>query len=538
MVDVVFVADAFVEEIPQGGAELANKEIVNYLRNKGLNVEEVHGFKLTPAYLQTRKNCFFILGSFLSVPADAIEELESLNYLIYEHDHKYCSNRNPAKYINFKVPENQLVYKSLYRNATRVCCQSQFHVDIVTKNLPLYNNLYNMGGSFWSDHFLDNVEKKITENILRQPKVAIMKSDNPIKGQSAAEFYCQKNNLEYDLVAEPDPYSLFEKLLQYEYFAFLPSSPETFSRIFMEAKLAGCKIITNEMVGALNEKYTYSDQKVLLEEVITHKREKLEEIYDLVCSYTSESHFNSFEPQDPEISIITSVYEGSEFIDKFLNEITQQTIFSRCELILVDCNKTEDSYEKKVIDKYMEKYSNIIYHYQQVDPGVYGAWNIAINISSAKYITNANLDDCRSYDNLELCLKEITTSPEIDLVYPAFLITGQPDETFYTTKSRQLFETHEYDPKLMFKCLPGCMPLWKKELHSRHGYFDEKYSSAGDLEFWLRCVKSGSSFKRVSQVLGLYYFNPKGLSTSSENHQKKTLEEQEILNRYRDIFKQ
>ena len=63
--------------------------------------------------------------------------------------------------------------------------------------------------------------------------------------------------------------------------------------------------------------------------------------------------------QDPKISIITSVYNGDQFIEGFLADITQQTIFDQCELILINANSPGN--EEPVIKKYMDQYPNIIY---------------------------------------------------------------------------------------------------------------------------------------------------------------------------------
>lgn len=44
----------------------------------------------------------------------------------------------------------------------------------------------------------------------------------------------------------------------------------------------------------------------------------------------------------PKISILTSVYNGDEFIRPFLEDITRQTIFEeKCELVLVNANSPE-----------------------------------------------------------------------------------------------------------------------------------------------------------------------------------------------------
>jgi hypothetical protein len=67
--------------------------------------------------------------------------------------------------------------------------------------------------------------------------------------------------------------------------------------------------------------------------------------------------------------------------------------------------------------------------------------------------------------------------------------------------------------------------------------FDESYRYAGDWEFWLRCVRSGSSFMRSKEVLGCYYFNPNGLSTSVSNEEKKHKEERKVFDMYRDMIR-
>tara|TARA_Y100000592_G_scaffold78846_1_gene124117 strand:+ start:2887 stop:4512 length:1626 start_codon:yes stop_codon:yes gene_type:complete len=536
-IDVVFVADVFFEDIPQGGAEIVNRQIVNSLKEYGLNVEEVQSFKVTPAYISKRKNSVFILGSFLRVPAQSLNEIMNCNYILYEHDHKYCINRNPADYDNFKIPENELIYQELFKRAKIVACQSKLHADILKTNLPYLTNVVNMGGSFWSEDFLKHVERAIKNPPQRKNKAAILKSSNPIKRQAEAELFCENNSIEYDLIESNTPYELFEKLQQYEYYVYFPSTPETFSRVFMEAKLAGCKVITNNLIGAASESYDYSSQGNLLNQIVNHKKSSLEKIKnwidDLKPNKTSELNFVS---NDPIISIITSVYEGADFIDQFMEEMVQQTIFDKCEMLLVDCNKRNNSYESNVIKKYIELYPNIHYFKLDKDPGVYGAWNHAIKNCKGKYITNANLDDRRSYDNLEVCLDVLNKNSTIDLVYPMFLMDTAPNQTFYTSRALNIFPSYEYDKKIMHKCLPGCMPLWKKELHDKNGFFNDSYSSAGDLEFWLRCVKNGSSFKRIPVVLGNYYFNPHGLSTSQSNNEKKTKEERSVLEEYKDLF--
>jgi hypothetical protein len=57
-------------------------------------------------------------------------------------------------------------------------------------------------------------------------------------------------------------------------------------------------------------------------------------------------------------------------------------------------------------------------------------------------------------------------------------------------------------------CLPHCMPMWRKALHGRYGYFDErKFGPLADWEFWIRCASGGARFLLLREVLGLYWEN-------------------------------
>ena len=83
--------------------------------------------------------------------------------------------------------------------------------------------------------------------------------------------------------------------------------------------------------------------------------------------------------------------------------------------------------------------------------------------------------------------------------------------------------------------MPHASPLWRASVHEKYGKFDEKYGSAGDWEMWLRAASQGSKFKKIQTVLGLYYFNPNGISTNPENFSWKQEEEAEVYEKYMDL---
>ena len=55
--------------------------------------------------------------------------------------------------------------------------------------------------------------------------------------------------------------------------------------------------------------------------------------------------------------------------------------------------------------------------------------------------------------------------------------------------------------------------MWRRKLHDELGWFDTRYRSAGDYEFWMRCLDAGKKFYKINDPHVVYYQNPKGLST-------------------------
>ena len=238
----------------------------------------------------------------------------------------------------------------------------------------------------------------------------------------------------------------------------------------------------------------------------------------------------------PRVSIITSVYRGDQFIKGFMEDIVKQTIFDQCELIII--NAASPDHEDEVIREYLSKYSNIIYKKLERDPGLYGVWNMAIKMARADLITNANIDDRRNPESIEVQAKALDENPDLDLVFNQYAWSNIPNQIYDLSTLGCLANVPEFSPKNMWGCLPGPQPMWRKSMHDKYGYFDESYKLVGDYEMWLRAVSKGSKFKKIAGVSGVYYANNQGLTYNVEKaHQ--ALHEQEnekVICRYRYLW--
>ena len=59
--------------------------------------------------------------------------------------------------------------------------------------------------------------------------------------------------------------------------------------------------------------------------------------------------------------------------------------------------------------------------------------------------------------------------------------------------------------------------MWRREVHDEHGYFDAKFISAGDYEFWLRLART-RKFLHVKETLGLYLESPASVEHANTKH--------------------
>ena len=101
-----------------------------------------------------------------------------------------------------------------------------------------------------------------------------MSSDIPHKGTDHAKLYCEKNNLEYDLITPCGHDEFLKKLGANNTLVFFPKTPETLSRIFVEARMMNMKVVTNSLVGAASEPW-FAEKGEKLVDIMENKRNEI-----------------------------------------------------------------------------------------------------------------------------------------------------------------------------------------------------------------------------------------------------------------------
>ena len=252
MNDICFVSDFFVNQI-NGGGELNNEILINLLSEKGHNVTKIKSHTVNLNFLKQNKDKKLIIANFVNMRPDCREHIQSnCDYVIYEHDHKYLINRNPAEYENYLAPADQIINKEFYSNSKFVFCQYKFHADIVNKNLQI-DNIVNLSGNLWSIDALDMMRELSKRE--KKDKCSIMDSNIQHKNTSGAINYCVDKGYQFELILPCAPKEFLSRISKNDKFVFFPLTPETLSRIVVEARMMGMKVVTNRRLGAVSEEW-------------------------------------------------------------------------------------------------------------------------------------------------------------------------------------------------------------------------------------------------------------------------------------------
>lgn len=530
---MIVIADFFAKDV-QGGGELCTEEVIKFLQKKEPNlIKRYKSHLITESKLKGETKV--LISNFINLPDNIkkmlIADSPGRQYYIIEHDHKYCKARNPLAYPGMIVPEHELLHREFYANAQAVFCQSKAHTEVLQKNLWI-DNVINLGCNLWSDDHLRKLEDRIETKKTRS--YGIMQSQNPIKGTREAIEFCKSKGIVASLIPPMQQENFWDELAKTENIVFLPQTYETYCRFAIEAKILGCKLISNKAIGAMSEPYWNQNGRELLETIKQKRFKVLEHLEDII-----QSNHKYWSHTKPQVSVITTVHKGAKHMKGFLDAFIAQENMKNHELIIIDANSPENEHE--IVQPYLEKYSNI--HYEKINEKktTMECFNIATDKASGEYIAMCMVDDRMAPFHLDTLSKQLYLYPDIDLVYGDSILVDKDNQKWEDHKNSKNFFDHSknhFSKEGMIKNLPGPIPMYRKSLHYKIGGYRKEILHAGDWEFYLRAVKNGSRFKKIDIPVGMYYVNPDGLSTTNNVKivKERRQSEQQIFEEYSDIF--
>lgn len=229
------------------------------------------------------------------------------------------------------------------------------------------------------------------------------------------------------------------------------------------------------------------------------------------------------------VSAIVSTYNAEEFIYGCLEDLENQTIADKLEIIVV--NSGSEQNEDVIIREFQKRYSNIKYvkTEEREHPGV--AVNRAIEVASGRYITIACTDDRHRKDALEIMARALDSYPDIGAVYADSLVSTIPNETFEQNSAAQYMRWPDFSLRqMLIFYLFGPQPMWRRSVHEVIGMFNPSFVVACDYDLFLQLAWKFGAL-HIREVLGLYLERPD--SVSRKNLQLTIEDTKLVLQRYR-----
>lgn len=221
------------------------------------------------------------------------------------------------------------------------------------------------------------------------------------------------------------------------------------------------------------------------------------------------------------VSAIISLFKGEKFIKGRIEDLLVQTLGEEVEIVIVDSNSPQN--EKMIIDEFLPANHNIQYLRTPETESMYTSWNRGIEISSGKYITNANVDDRLAPFALEKLVSEIQKDEKTGLVYGDYFVSTVENESFEeASKNGRIVKISDiYSPlRLLNGYMCGPQSLWRREVHTTHNIrFDGSFEVTGDYKF-VADVSRVYNIKKVNATLGVYFRSP-----ADENKEYQNLEQ-------------
>jgi ADP-heptose:LPS heptosyltransferase/glycosyltransferase involved in cell wall biosynthesis len=214
------------------------------------------------------------------------------------------------------------------------------------------------------------------------------------------------------------------------------------------------------------------------------------------------------------VTAIVSTYNSAEFIRECLEDLVNQTISGRLEIIVVDAASPQD--ERSIVEEFQKSHGNITYIRTGQRIGIYAAWNIAARLAGGKYLISVSTNDRLGRNACETLARALEENPDAALAYGNSVLTETPHQSFqlHTPSGRYQWPEYSFEDALK-NCRVGPHPMWRRSVHDTLGYFDESFTAIGDQEMWLR-IGEFLKLLHVPEVTGLYWVSPDAVSQKGQ----------------------
>ena len=341
--NVVFVSDIFAEDYA-GGAELTTKAIIDSAPEY-INIFKIHASQITQATIESGYQKYWVFGNYASLNPNFIPLfVRNCKYSILEYDYKFCKYRSVEKHksetgqdCDCHESTHGKIVSAFKHGARTVFWMSELQFRRYEERFPFLGDS-NEGSrqiilsSVFSDHTLATL-LELGQNAEDNGKWIVLGSESWIKGKKASIEYCEKNNLDYEVLWEVPYQEFLERLSKSAGLVYMPLGGDTCPRMVLEAQLMGKQTIVNENVQHASE-FPFTGGN-------------LQDVWDYISGRAEHFWVNTIDDMDiyPRISGYTTTYNCISQQYPFEKSIKSMLPFCE-EVVVMDGGSNDGTWEK------------------------------------------------------------------------------------------------------------------------------------------------------------------------------------------------
>lgn len=203
--------------------------------------------------------------------------------------------------------------------------------------------------------------------------------------------------------------------------------------------------------------------------------------------------------QEPKISIVLPVYNGSKYLRTAIDSCLAQT-HRNLELIIVDDCSTDQTPD--IVKSYSDP--RIKYIRNQTNQRLPNSLNIGFKQAEGDYLTWTSDDNQYLPAALEEMLRYLKQHPDVDFVYSDMEVVNLA------------MGVHQFKActhwTFYFENLIGASYLYTRKVYETVGDYDPNFEWIEDYDYWLR-VEKRFTMRRLPKVLYLYGDHPQSLTS-------------------------
>ena len=194
----------------------------------------------------------------------------------------------------------------------------------------------------------------------------------------------------------------------------------------------------------------------------------------------------------PKVSIIVSLYNAARKLPTFLQGILQlsETTRGAAELILIDSHSPDNTQEvaarelRQIVER-PDGRIGTLYVRTAVRETIQRAWNRGIAFSRGEYLAFLGADEMNRPDTFDILGGYLDRNPAVDWVQGNALVTEVDDAGTFVRDVMTYNRT--FNNSVMHyldTCYIGYVgALYRRTVHDRVGFYDDRFRAAGDTEF-------------------------------------------------------